>query len=101
MLFSIHLMGAAFLKVPELMLTEDESKQLGDAVTRVTELYEVPLMDEKTLAWVNLAIVASGIYGPRTVAVVVNKKKEAKPTIVPPRPKPTNVVQTGFAEVVM
>jgi len=84
LLFSVHLMGATFLKVPELALSEDESKALGEAVVKVTELYDVPMMDEKTLAWVNLAMVASGIYGPRIVAAKINHSK-----------KPATVVRMG------
>jgi hypothetical protein len=82
-LFSVHMMGASFLKIPELMLEETEAKQLSDAVSRVSELYEIPLMDERTMAWVNLAIVAGGIYGPRVVAAKMNRKKHKGPTIVP------------------
>jgi hypothetical protein len=72
-------MGATFLKMPEMAINEDESKALSDAVTRVTELYDIPLMDEKTMAWVNLAIVASGVYAPRFVAVKVNRSKSKQP----------------------
>jgi hypothetical protein len=78
-------MAATFLKTPELALDEAEAKQLSDAVTRVSELYEIPLMDEKTMAWVNLAITAGTIYGPRAVAVVAVKmnRKPKGPVIVP------------------
>lgn len=82
LLFSVHLMGSMFIKVPEMALSEEESKQLADAVTRVSELYDMPLMDDKTLAWVNLAMVASSVYGPRAVAVIAigrTKKRVPQP----------------------
>lgn len=74
-LFSMHLMGAAFLKTPQLALDETEAKNLGDAVSRVTELYDIPLMDEKSRAWLNLGMVAAGVYGPRIASVAIDRKK--------------------------
>lgn len=84
------MMGAAFLKVPQLVLSEDESKKLAEAITSVTELYDIPLMDEKTQVWVNLAMVAGSIYGPRIVAHTL-EKKASKP--VPVVNRPLQVVQ--------
>ena len=81
-LFSMHMMAASFLKVPELALDDDEAKTLADAVNRVTEQYDIPLMDEKTRAWVNLAMVGTTVYGPRLVAFKMNRKK--KPSSVVP-----------------
>jgi len=81
-------MGASFLKVPELMMTEEEANQLAVAIRRVSDLYEVPLLDEKTMAWINLGIVGSKIYGPRVIAATVNSKakkvqsKNSKPVTV-------------------
>jgi hypothetical protein len=69
------MMGAALVKNPVLVLTEDESKQLAAAITRVTELYDVPLLDEKTRAWLNLGIVGVQVYGTRITSVIVDKKK--------------------------
>ena len=67
-LYSAHLMASNFLRIPELALTEDESKLLSAAVLRVSELYELPLLNEKAMAWINLTLVAGTIYGPRIVA---------------------------------
>lgn len=75
-LMSLHLMGAAFLKVPELELDQDEAKRLSDAVNRVQSEYNMPILDPKTLAWINLAMVAGGVYGPRFAAHSIRKKKE-------------------------
>lgn len=81
-LFTIHMMGAAFLGVPELLISSEESKSLADAVTTVTELYEVPFLDDKTQAWIGLAVVAGSIYVPRVIAVLnTSKRKGAGKTI--------------------
>ncbi len=81
-LFSVHLMGASFLKVPELTLTNEESEALCEAIMRVTELYDIPLVDEKTMAWVNLAMVAGGIYAPRFIAAKINKSKQGNLQVI-------------------
>jgi hypothetical protein len=82
------MMGAAFLKMPSLLLTEEEAKQLANAITRVSELYEVPLMDEKTRAWLNLSIVGFQVYGTRVVAAMAERKKK--------QPAPPPMVITPF-----
>jgi len=107
-LFSIHLMGAALLKMPDLALTEEEAKHLATAITRVSELYELPLLDEKTRAWMNLGIVGFEVYGTRIVAHMAERKKKqpAPPPMVitpfrppqhhpPPTPPP---IDANFAE---
>lgn len=75
MLFSGHMMLAAFLKTPELALDADEAKKLSEAVSTVANLYEVPLLDEKSQAWLGLAMCGGMIYFPRVVAVMNNRKK--------------------------
>lgn len=95
-LFSIHTMGAIALKTPELMITEDESKQLASAINRVTELYDIPILSEKSMAWMGLAMAAGTVYGPRLMAAKMNAKKPEmkKPqtsTIPFVAPKPVNV----------
>lgn len=68
-LFSLHMMGAAMLKAPALLITEDEAQRLATAITHVTELYDGPIMDEKTRAWLNLGMVGVQVYGTRVTAV--------------------------------
>lgn len=107
-LFSLHMMGAAVLKIPSLALTEEEAKRLATAITRVTELYEVPILDEKTRAWLNLSIVGFEVYGTRVVAAMAErKKKEPAPPpmvitpfrpITPPRP-PQEPIEAFAQEV--
>ena len=87
------------------MLTEDESKRLASAITRVSELYEVPFLDEKSRAWINLGLVGVEVYGTRiTAAMVERKKKPPAPQIVrpfehsprpsPPPPQPIDAYNT-------
>ena len=74
-LFSIHSMLASFLKAPELKISDDESELLATAVTRVTDYYDVGVMPEQYMIWMNLGMVAASIYGPRIVAVGNNRKR--------------------------
>jgi hypothetical protein len=91
LLYSLHLMGASFLKMPEFAITEAEAKNLADATERVTALYDLSLLSEKTVAWIHLTIIAAGTYGPRYVAVST-RKKEAK---IPVAPAPVSPFPTG------
>lgn len=101
------MMAASLLKVPSFIITEEESKRLAIAITRVTELYELPILDEKTRAWLNLGIVGFEVYGTRIVAEMNERKKKqpAPPPMVitpirphrePPPPPPT--VEAVYAE---
>jgi len=86
-LFSLHMMGASLLKMPSLVLTEEEAKHLATAITRVTELYDVPIMDEKTRAWMNLGIVGFELYGTRIIAEMAERRKKRPappPMVIPP-----------------
>lgn len=75
LLFSLHLGMASFFKSEVLALTEDEAQNLGAAITRVTDLYDIRILPEKYMAWVNLGIVGSGIYGPRLYVLSQQKKR--------------------------
>lgn len=67
-----------------LAITKEESEQLGAAITRVTELYDVPLLNEKHMAIVNLLMVSGGIYGTRFIAAsMMHKKKQAEVITMP------------------
>lgn len=77
-LMGIHSMAAAFLKVPELELDQVEAKALGDAVNKVQAEYKIPILDPKTMAWINLLMVTGGVYGPRLAAHSIRKKNERK-----------------------
>jgi hypothetical protein len=70
------MMAGAILDTPELALDDGESKALADAAQKVAAHYDHS-MDPKTLAWVNLAMVAGGIYGTRIFAIRARLKKDA------------------------
>ena len=59
-------------------ITEDEASKLAKALTNVTQLYDLPVIGEKAIAWVNLASVAGTVYGPRLVAAKIRGKKKAQ-----------------------
>jgi hypothetical protein len=71
-------MMASLLQTPELMIAPDEAKMLADGVNNVARHYDI-IADEKTAAWVNLAMVCGAVYGPR-VFVLWTKKKDAPKT---------------------
>jgi len=81
-LFSVHMMCSSLLTIPSLSITENESEQLATAINRVIELFEIPMLDEKTRAWINLGMVGVRVYGTRVTAAIVERKKE------PPAPQP-------------
>jgi hypothetical protein len=76
------MMLAAFLKQPTFQITEEESAKLAAAITRVSELYEVPMLDERSKAWLGLGMVGVEVYGTRLAAAVVEAKK--RPHVVTP-----------------
>ena len=77
-------MGAAFLKCPELILAREESEQLAIAINRVNELYDFGVIPEKAMAWIQLAMTAGTIYGPRAVSVYArNKQPKSKLVSMP------------------
>lgn len=89
LLLSIHNMLSLWLEIEELSMEEKEAEALGKAVARVQSLYELPFLTEKQLAWINLAAVAGGTYGPRLAAYQIRMKKEKAG-------KPQTIDATGF-----
>lgn len=76
LLVSLHFMGAKLLDVPEIELTQDESRKLMKAVKDVAKYYNVAF-DPKKLAIFHLMTAMGGIYGPRAVAIY--RRKTAGP----------------------
>ncbi len=96
LLFSLHLGMAAFLKADVVMLTEEESQRLGAAITRVTDLYDIRILPEKYMAWINLAIVGGSIYGPRVVVLARQPKKQPATVVNFPQAGPVPVAAEPF-----
>lgn len=76
LLYSSHFLLSKIV-VPELELTEDESKTLGRAMADVAQYYDVPMVSPQQVAWYNLATTAAMIYGSRFVAYRTRARKEA------------------------
>jgi hypothetical protein len=74
-------MGAAFLKVPELELTEGEAKKLGDAAQAVMSYYTDAEIPEEVMLWSNLVMAAGTVYGPRFVAYKIRTARNVTPKI--------------------
>lgn len=76
LLLSVHFMGAQLLSAPELEIDADEAKKLSEAIQNVAKYYPM-VFDPKKMAIIQLAFVASGIYGTRAIAIY--KRKQAEP----------------------
>jgi len=91
-------MLAAFTRQPDLELTEEESKKLATAITRVVEQYELPLLDERSLAWIGLGMAGVQVYGTRLASAVLRAKRG--PQVVPAK-QPSSVQNTPPAAPVI
>jgi hypothetical protein len=101
MLLNAHIMLAVLAKNPMLELTEGEANKLGQAVERVTELYEVPLLDERSRAWINLGLVGFEVYGTRIIATMAEKKPKTPAPVTQIRPHqahPGPIVSEDYRE---
>lgn len=81
-LFSIHAMGAAITHTPELALSMEEAHLIADAAQKVAENYPL-VVDPKTVAWINLAMVLGTVYGTRIIAIGARHKEERKKRPIP------------------
>lgn len=87
-------MGAQILKIPEIQLSEAEAKKLDAAIIDVMRFYTDVEISPVVQAWLNLAMVAGVLYGPRVMAYNIRTKKAptiqatsaARPQPVPPTP---------------
>jgi hypothetical protein len=78
LLLSAHFMLAAITKVPELEISQDEAKRLGEAAARVNEVYGGVMLPEKVTVLINLGLAAGTVYGPRILTYSLRMKNEAK-----------------------
>ena len=76
LLYSLHLMGAEFLKTEELALDKDEAKELAKAI-KIVGSYHAMKFDPRKMAYFNLATVMATVYGTRLVAIL-NKNRSQK-----------------------
>lgn len=94
LLYSTHFLASKFL-VPELELTEDESKTMARALAEVGQYYDVPIVSPQNVAWYNLATTAAMIYGTRFVAYRNRARREAAEKRAPNLTQMQPVMQTG------
>ena len=81
MILAVHSALAALTTIRELELEEDEARKLSNASKEVLRYYPIGMSD-KALAWVNLGVVACGIYGTRIMAYSVRRAAERRARIV-------------------
>lgn len=91
-LFSVHLALSAATKVPELRLDQDEARELAKAAANVQSHYEASIVDPKTMAWIQLGMVAASVYGPRVMSYSLRTKAEKDEK----RKQRSNVVTGNF-----
>jgi hypothetical protein len=71
-------MGRAILNVESLAISEREAKELAASIVRVSELYDLPLLDEKTRAWLGLGMTMASVYGTRIGAWYIGEERKRK-----------------------
>ncbi len=80
LLLSAHMMGAAFLKTPELRIDAEESAMLAKATLDVMKAYGVPELSDKQLAASQMIMALGTVYAPR-IALVYHRTHQ-KPKLV-------------------
>jgi hypothetical protein len=78
-----------------LALDESEARELAKAAAEVQKHYD-SVIDPKTLAWVQLGMVAASVYGPRVIAINFRHKAE-KAARIQARNATNNVVDLNRA----
>lgn len=78
MLFTVHSVAGALLKVNAVKIPRASCNDLAQAIMEVTELYDIPLLDEKGMALANLAAVACKVYIFNGNATVVRDAANSK-----------------------
>jgi hypothetical protein len=78
-LLNLHGMAAVAFKAQEFALEKKEAEQLATALAAVADHYPMTIAP-KTLAWINLVMASSAIYGPRIYLYRqrVNKERDEK-----------------------
>lgn len=74
MLFNIH--AVLGTRVPEIVLTSEEARTLAEAMIEVQRHYPNTVFSPVVAAWMNLGIVAGGVYIPRIVNIRARVAKE-------------------------
>jgi hypothetical protein len=91
LLLSFHLMGAQFLKIPELQIDDKESAALSKAVLDVFAAWGVPEVSDKAASLMQLGGAMVTIYGTRAVVYARRHSGRAPGPAIPPPPPQGNV----------
>lgn len=77
-LLSSHAMLAAMMGAPELLLDAKEANAVAVALNNVARHYDLSAT-QKTLDWINLAMILGGTYGMRAV-MIYNRQRKRGPS---------------------
>ena len=92
-------MGAVILSSPELEITKEEAKTVGEAAADVASYYSDIEVNAKAAAWFNLALALGSVYGTRLVVVARKGKKKPGPEIIQPK-QATPATPSVFGSVI-
>lgn len=82
MLYVVHSVAGSLLKMPSLKIPKTSCADLAEAITEVTQLYDIPLLDEKGMAWANLAAVAVKVYIFNGQGTIVKDQENQRVSVV-------------------
>lgn len=81
-ILNFHMLISGITRAEELLLEKEEADKLAEAMGKVARHYNVEVA-AKTTDWINLGIVAGGVYVPRFLAIRIrtaaNKASNPKP----------------------
>lgn len=81
LLYSSHAMMHTITQSVLFDIDEDEAAKLAQAVANVTRHYDIPTMAQKTVDWIMLIQTAGATYGPRLMAIRMDRAmRNMKPT---------------------
>lgn len=84
LLLDIHAMAAAFLKIEEFDLSEEEGKRYSERIEELLRLYPNNVVNPKAVAWCALLATAGGIYSTRYAAYKLRMENEKSNPAPPP-----------------
>ena len=89
-----HGLVAAFTQTPEIALTQEQGKALGDAMNEVSKHFTIPIIDPKWIAVGNLCAVMGKTYYEKAQQIRARKLAEAQ-AANPPQPTGPNIAATA------
>lgn len=92
-----HVVMASAFQADELLLDEEEARDLSVAISDVLAYYKIDV-DGKAGAWVALCFVCVFVYGTRGMAIIVRKRNETRSKSIEGRPVNENASFASAAE---